>query len=99
MSEDFTGLAKVYYGLQIGMDKIAKQRLNDDKIDNLFIRLTRSIEKTIKQIYKRKYPSVLDDPQTALNLKATRPEQYAKLLIVKRNRDQLFEKLLRGESF
>ena len=99
LSEDFIGLAKTYYGLQVGMTRIAKQKLSNPKIDLLFVRLTRSIEITIKSMYKFKYPSVLDDPQTALNLKATRPERYKALVAKKRNRDQLCEKLLRKESF
>ena len=56
---DIEELKKCYYGLQVSMHELSKQKLNDDDIVKLFIRLTMSIEKTFKSILREKYPNPL----------------------------------------
>lgn len=88
-------LMKVYYGLQADMSDLAKANINSESVSTLFIRLTRSIEKTVKRIYREKYPSPLDNPLQARNW----TEDLAKHKIMKKNRDLEFEKFLRDASF
>lgn len=97
--EDILQLEKTYYGIQAGMDSLVKKKLSDDKMTNWFLRLTKSIEITVKTIYRQKYPSRLDDPITAQALKIDNPKEYNKQLQLKRNRDQLYEKWLRKVAF
>ena len=97
--QDLLCLEKTYYGLQVGMDNIVKRKLNNEKISNLFIRLTRSIEITVKRIYRNKFPNKLDDPITAKKMMIDRPMEYKELLKEKRQRDGMFEAWLRRVSF
>jgi len=97
--EDILILEKTYYGIQAGMDQLVKERLNSEKIINWYLRLGKSIEITVKRIYRSKYPSVLDDPIAAQGLKTLGSNEYFKQLKIKRDRDQAYEKWLRRVAF
>lgn len=57
--EDVNGLASVRRRLQAGMDRLAKQKMNTDKIVVFFLRLQKSIEDTLFKIHKAKHPNPL----------------------------------------
>lgn len=57
---DMNTLEKVYRGLQSGMNDLAKKKLNNDKVNVLFVRLTMSVEKTLKRIVKKKNAKLFD---------------------------------------
>jgi hypothetical protein len=97
--ENVTELGKVYYGVQAGMDDLVKEKLNTDKMNLFFSRLTMSIERTVRVILKRKYPSPLDDPQTAISMKQTNPKEYEKHYKEKKKRDLFYEQWLRKVAF
>lgn len=87
--DNIEALKQVYYGTQVGMDNLAKQKLNTEKINNWFIRLQRSIEKTLKGILRKKYPNPNDNPLATT----------AEALEAKRKRDHDFELFLKGARF
>jgi len=91
---DVLGLEKMYYGLQIGMDDLVKLKMNTQKVIVIYLRWLKSIEITVKNIYKDKYPSPLDDPIKAKALKIAFPAQYQKFLVLKRHRDLEYENFL-----
>lgn len=92
-------LEKTYYGIQSGMDDLARQKLNSQKIINWYLRLAKSIENTAKTIYRAKYPSTLDDPVAAQSLKGSLTKEFKKQLQIKRNRDANFEIWLKKVRF
>lgn len=51
---DVQGLADTLRRLEIGMDNLVQQKLNVEKMNVFFLRLQRSIENTLKEIYRRK---------------------------------------------
>lgn len=53
--------------LQAGMHLAAKKKLNTEKVINLFIRLQKSIEDTIKKIIREQDPNPCDNPLTAMD--------------------------------
>lgn len=57
---DMKILENTYRGLQAGMDDLAKKKLNTDKVNELFVRWTMSIEKTMKKIVIKKNPKLYD---------------------------------------
>lgn len=69
--KNITSLVATYYGFQIGMQYAVKQKLNTPFVVNTFIRLQRSIEKTLKRIYKQTYNANYSgqDILTAKNVK------------------------------
>lgn len=52
---DMEGLAKVLSGIQQGMDTLVKQKLNTDNLNLLFLKMQRSIETSMKNVWRRKY--------------------------------------------
>lgn len=56
--DDFNTLLKTYYGLQVDMDDLTKRKMNFDKVNLLFIRLTRSIEKTMKKMWRIRFYNI-----------------------------------------
>jgi len=88
---DLLALEKTLYGLQLGMNDLAKKKLNTEKINLWFIRLQRSLEITIKKIIKSKQPSPLDDPNNAA--------RFATKLDEKRIRDHDIELYLKKIRF
>lgn len=97
--KDVTRLQKLLYGIQVGMDNIVKNKMASDKIHSFFIRLQRSLENTAKIVFRSLYPSPLDDPQRASQIKKTQPKEFEKWLKIKRKRDQELEKWRKGASF
>jgi len=64
-TRNINSLAKLRYQLQVGMSDLAKNKLNDEKIDIWFVRLIKSIEKTAKHILRIKHPMPGDNSATA----------------------------------
>lgn len=52
---DMTKLLTVRKELQKDMANLAKRKMNFDKVNTLFLRLTRSIEKSAKQLWNEAY--------------------------------------------
>ena len=94
--QDIQGLKKVYKGVQIDMNELVKKKMADDKLNEFFIRITRSIENTLKQILRQKYPNPLDrvGKHKVIDL-----EDHLKHLNNKRKRDQEFEAFLKDCRF
>ena len=89
--KDLHTLEQVFYGIQLGMNDLAKNKLNTEKMNVWFIRLQRSIEITIKRIIKAKEPSPLDNPH---NLK-----YWAHKISEKRKRDHEIELYIKRIRF
>lgn len=98
-SRDITRLQKLLYGIQLGMDNLVKNKMDSPKIQTFFIWLQRVLEKTAKAIYRELYPSPLDNPAAAGQLKKFDQVEYQKWIKIKRKRDEEFEKWRRGASF
>lgn len=90
-SNDVQTLSATRYGLQAGMAKLAQQKLNTDQVVNLYLRMLKSVEKTAKNIFRRKYPNPLDD--------ATLSAEYSHFLDDKRKRDQELELFFKKTGF
>jgi len=88
---DLQTLETMLYGIQLGMNDLAKKKMNTEKMCLWFIRLQRSLENTIKQVIRRRDPSALDNP-----LRAT---QFAHKQGEKRARDQAIERHLKKVRF
>lgn len=87
-NEDLEELVKTRYGLQVGMDDIVKKGLATASIREMFIRWQGSIEKTARQIIKRRH-----------KITHAIATDYFKALEEKRRIDQEFERFLRKSSF
>lgn len=85
-------LAKVLYQIQVGMDNLAKQKLNTPQIDEWFCRLTRSIEISAKRIIKARHPMPGDNPLNDLKIKESTH-------VIKKRRDQELRSFLKNSSF
>lgn len=86
--QNMNELIRTRKGLQIGMDNLVKKRLTTDMLNEMFLRWTMSIERTARKIINKKFPL----PDKA-------DDAYLKSIVVKRQRDQEFEKFLRKASF
>ena len=62
---DILKLIDVRKRLQKGMANLAKQKLNAKKLDEWFLRITTSIELTLKKIQREKSPNPCDNPLIA----------------------------------
>jgi hypothetical protein len=78
------------------MDQLVKKKLNDERMNQFFVRINRSLENTIKDIYKKKYPSPLDNPAQANNI---RDDLKKKHIEQKRKRDDDLERILRRHGY
>lgn len=87
-NEDLADLMKVRYGLQVGMDDLYKRGLATPAICEMFIRWTKSIEKTARQIIHKR---------TRIT-HAIRTD-FLKAHEEKRRLDAEFEAFLRDSSF
>jgi len=67
MNQDVSGLVKVLVGIQQGMNNLVKQKLNTDQVTIVFLRLQRSIENTIKNIWRRQNDNPLYNPLSNVN--------------------------------
>ena len=64
---DINRLLATAYSLQAGMTDLERKKLTNVKIDLFFIRLQRSIENTVKKIWRLKNPNPLYDPNKSKN--------------------------------
>lgn len=87
---DLPSLEKVLYGIQVGMDKLVKEKLNTDKVNLVFVRMQKSIEDTMKKILKLKNPNPLDNPFHKGTIAQT---------VAKKARDEQIERYLRRVRF
>lgn len=84
-------LANVRKRIQMGMDDLAKAKLNTDEMCAWFTRLNKSLEDTAKKIVQIKHPMPHDNPlQTEFGLDA---------LEAKRKRDNDLAKFLKDSSY
>ena len=91
-ANDIHGLTETLVGIQKGMDKLAKQGLNTDMIAETFLRMQRSIENTLKKIYRRQNPNLLYDP-------LYKNEFGAELIADKKRLDLNFELFLKKNRY
>jgi len=85
---DLQELMKVRYGLQVGMDDLAKKGLSTPAIAEMFIRWTRSIERTARNIIRAKS-----------KITHQMAKDFNKAYAEKRRIDSEFESFLRDSSF
>lgn len=90
-SENINSLASMRYALQAGMDKLVKQKLNDEKMVLFYLRLMKSVEDTAKKIIRKKHPLPTDNPLIA--------KENLHTLAIKRRRDQELELFFNNSSF
>ena len=57
INERVQELVKTRYGLQVGYDDLVKKKLNTPKTEELFLRWTKSIETTLKRIWRKQNPN------------------------------------------
>lgn len=88
LSENIDELVRVKRSLQIGMDELVRKRLNNDMINEMFIRWVASIDKTARKIVHRRYPMPPVDSK-----------DHSKALKIKRERDLELEKYLLKSSY
>lgn len=90
--ENVEALKKVLVGIQMGMDHLAKNKMNTPEICVWYSRLHRSLEITAKKIFRKKYPMPGDN---ALDKEYKNP----KWLEAKRQRDQAFREFMTKASW
>ena len=90
---DINRLAKIRYGIQAGMDDLAKNNLNTEEMCLWFIRLNRSIEITAKRIIKIKHPYPQDKPLIAKDL------EFVSVAVQKTKRDQDLAEFLAKSAY
>ena len=91
--QNINALAKLRYQICAGMDDLAKAKLNDDKMDIWFTRLTRSIEQTAKKLIKLRHPMPGD------GIVAGTEFDVAKYKLAKQKRDAELQKFLKDSSY
>jgi hypothetical protein len=94
---DLERLRATLYGIQRGMDILAKSHLNTPKLCELFAIWTRSIEVSAKRIFRKKYPSILEtkrDKTTQISQAELQQE-----FLNKKKRDVEYQKFLRDSRF
>ena len=90
--DNVEALKKVLVGIQMGMDSLAKQKMNTPDLCTWYARLHRSLEVTAKKIFKKKYPMPGDNP-------LDQQFKTQRWLEAKRKRDEDFRAFLRRESY
>lgn len=75
--------------LQVGMDKLVRDKMNTDEMCTFFLRLQRSCENTLKKIWREQNKHPNYNPNTA----------DPKYIEEKRRLDNEFERRLRKASF
>lgn len=82
------------YGLQSGLSAVNKRgNISDEKLDMWVIKRCRDLEKAMKIILRKKYPSPMDNPKHD-------PLAYIhKVKETKRRRDREFEEFLQKSNF
>ncbi len=86
--QDLDDLIKVRYGLQVGMANLVKAKLTTPAVCEMFVRWTSSIEKTARQIIKRKS-----------NITHAIAKDFMKAHAEKKRIDNEFEKFLKDSSY
>lgn len=89
-NQDIKGLAIIRYSIQRGVSDLAKSKLITPDITNLYLRMNKSIEDTMKKILRVKYPNPADKSNKVKN---------SDVLSAKRKRDQELERFLKESSF
>ena len=89
--KDVNKLISTLYGLQAGMKDLADEKLNSDKMIAAFLRVQRSIENTLKEIYRDEFSNPLYDPAN----KHLRDQ----FIEDKRAKDNDFERILKDNRF
>ncbi len=92
-TRNINALAKMRYSVQVGMDNLAKNKLNNDEINVWFCRLISSLEITAKKIIKLKHPLPHDNPLTANN------KEWVDFKIIKKKRDEELAKFMISSSY
>jgi hypothetical protein len=95
---DINRLAKIKYQISVGMADLAKLKLNDDKMNEWFLRLMRSLEITAKRIIKKKHP-MPGDNMSLIQSQEIDSIVKKKMLVAKRKRDDELKKFLKDSSF
>lgn len=110
---DVLSLKKILYGIQADMSDLQKTGVADSEIVNLFLRLQTSIEKTARRLFRKIYPSPLDDPRNnartnkrllikngsdTTSIERAKADFY-KSEVAKKKRDHEFEKFLTDSRF
>ena len=110
---DVTNLKKMLYGIQADMSDLRKDGIDSPEIVNLFLRLQASIEKTAQQLFRKIYPSNLDNPANDINIKKNLirkaggdtsnidrvKKDFLKDRDIKIKRDKEFQKFLKESRF
>jgi len=97
-NKNIDDLAKVKYQISVGMDNLAKQKLNTNEINNWFARCIRSLEITAKKIIKLKYPNPLDT-MISTDLSKLSVFEKEKITKNKRQRDEALKEFFRKSSY
>jgi len=79
-------LEKMTHRLCVGMDDLAKDKLNSQEMINFYQRIQRSVEKTLKFMWRDKYTNPLYDPWDIKALGNLKPIKEQK-----KSFDQAFE--------
>lgn len=85
--KDLATLEKVLYGIQLGMEDLAKKNLNTNELILWFLKIQKSLEDTIKKVVRLKRPHPLDNPSNK--------SEWLKEIQSKRDRDMELERHLR----
>jgi len=87
-NQDLNELVKVRYGLQVGMDDLVKSGMDTPAIHEMFSRWIGSIEKTARQIIKKR-----------TKITHAIATDFLRAHAEKKRMDDEWERFLRGESF
>jgi len=88
---DVDKLINVRYRLQLGMDKLTKAKLDTEKIAIFFLRIQKSIDDTLKQIYRKKNPNPLYDDKNK--------HLYSEFIQEKRRGQVELERFIQSKTF
>lgn len=89
--QNITSLVSTYYGLQKGMQKCVRDKINTPMIVKIFINSQRGCERVLRRIYMNKYREYYKDPLIA--------EGVREAVLKKRKKDGEFEKWLRKQRY
>lgn len=96
---DINRLAKVKYQISVGMDDLAKQKLNTEEINIQFVRWVRSLEITAKRIIKKMHPMPTDNVNSLQLQTMELSGEKDKALRAKRARDAALQDFMRKSSY
>lgn len=91
LKKDIRKLTQMQYGFQAGMKDLTDKKLNSDKIVNFFIRIQRSIENTMKEIWRQENDNPLYSPGNS--------DLRSEYIVDKREKDHNFELFLKDSRF